>query len=237
MSILRITLHNHLSVCQKCCVTRNMSKCVSGRGCSPDPTRELTTLPRPSSQLGRVHPCPDSIPLSAFDASMLVPSAQAWCPCAALGLAAALDGHIMLLSCLSAVGEATSLYVVERFQWNFPQIFIMWMWKTENVVKVRGCRSRSSARLHLKTLWMHSIFLLTGAFQWHLPQKYSSYKWEELKKFSRSVVKVIGNSLGIHLFHQSLRSFGIPPVSVTKCANAIYRRHTQFDGVASSIIC
>ena len=39
--------------------------------------------------------------------------------------------------------DTISLYLVERFQWNLPQIFIMWVGTDEKVYKVRGQRSWS----------------------------------------------------------------------------------------------
>ena len=51
------------------------TKFVFGRGSAPDPAGKLTTLPRPPSRLGRGHPLPIPLPLVAYGASILTPSA------------------------------------------------------------------------------------------------------------------------------------------------------------------
>jgi len=39
--------------------------------------------------------------------------------------------------------DPTSLYLVEIFEWNWSQIFVMWVGTAEKIFKVRGERSRS----------------------------------------------------------------------------------------------
>ena len=59
-------------------------------------------------------------------------------------------------------GDAIALYLVEGFQWNLPQIIIMWVETAENVFQARGPSHRPNAlwvvQAHVSTVWGGGYF-------------------------------------------------------------------------------
>ena len=94
-------------------------------------------------------------------------SKNLWCGSVFLGTPSSQPSLFVIHPVIPILHAVISVYLVDGFQWNLKQIFIMWVDIAEKVFKVRSQRSRSLAdrcynagRMHFDdvALWLTCLF-------------------------------------------------------------------------------
>ena len=139
------------------------------------------------------------------------------------------DGDITFSGCpsgrpsVNSLCDTISFYLVERFLWNLPQMFIMLKGRTEMAVKVRGQRSRSSA-ISISKHCEGAIFWVVEGFQRNLLYKCSS--WPCYGKNWKCYQGLGSKSKPVSFKVLQLFRLSLSYCKVYKCVYAMWRRRT-----------